>query len=370
MNLFVETNQQVFFELLRAGLWEKETQLSRYNEVDYSEIMRLAEEQSVVGLVTAGLEHVSDVKVPQKVLLQYIGQTLQIEQQNKAMNEFVAKLIEKLRKEDVYAILVKGQGIAQCYEKPLWRASGDVDLFLDEANYRKAKDILTPLASAMEEEDKQRLHLGMTIDSWMVELHGTMRTAISRKVDDGIDAVQRSIFMNGEIREWKNGNSTINLPSAAADAIIVFTHFLQHFYVGGIGIRQICDWCRLLWAYRTEIDRKLLEKRLRSMHLMTEWKAFAAFAVKWLGMLVDEMPLYDDSKKYNRKADRISYLVLKAGNFGHNKDVSYRSKYSGLVRNVITFWRRFGEFMKVVAIFPDNAPRFFVNYVCGRMKAA
>ena len=49
---------------MRAGLWEKEARLSQFGEVDYEEIMGLAEEQSVDGLVTAGLEHVTDVKVP------------------------------------------------------------------------------------------------------------------------------------------------------------------------------------------------------------------------------------------------------------------------------------------------------------------
>ena len=116
-------NQGVFFELVRAGLWEREARLSQYDNIDYSAILRLAEEQSVVGLITAGLGHVVAVKVPQEDLLQSIGSTLQIEQRNKAMNEYVAKLIDKLRKEDIYAILVKGQGIAQCYERPLWRAS-------------------------------------------------------------------------------------------------------------------------------------------------------------------------------------------------------------------------------------------------------
>ena len=366
----IYNNQQAFFALAKAGLWEQEAQLLPLDKIDFSEVLNLAEEQSVVGLIAAGLEHVTDVKVPKTDVLQFVGQALQLEQQNTAMNNFIGVIVEKMREAGIYTLLVKGQGIAQCYERPLWRSCGDVDFFLDEANYQKAKDYLLPLASDVEEEDKRRLHLGMTIDKWVVELHGSMRTAISRKVDDGIDAVQKSIFVDGEVRSWKNGDTYVFLPGANNDIILIFTHFLKHFYVGGIGLRQICDWCRLLWTFRADIDRKLLEKRFRSMHLMTEWKAFASFAVKWLGMPVDVMPLYDDSKKYNRKADRISCLVLKAGNFGHNKDVSYRSKYSGLVRNVITFWRRFGEFMKVVAIFPENAPKFFVNYVFGRIKAA
>ncbi len=81
-------NQQAFFALVRAGLWEKEVRLLPYGEVDYAEVMRLAQEQAVVGLVAAGLEHVTDVKVPQVWALQFAGQTIQLEQRNKAMYVF------------------------------------------------------------------------------------------------------------------------------------------------------------------------------------------------------------------------------------------------------------------------------------------
>lgn len=72
-----ENTINAFLEMIRAGLWEKEARLLRFGEVDYEEIMRLAEEQSVDGLVTAGLEHVVDVEVPQEDLLQFIGLSLQ-----------------------------------------------------------------------------------------------------------------------------------------------------------------------------------------------------------------------------------------------------------------------------------------------------
>jgi hypothetical protein len=49
-------NQQVFFELVRAGLWEREARLSQFNDIDYAAVMEMADEQSVVGLVTAGIE--------------------------------------------------------------------------------------------------------------------------------------------------------------------------------------------------------------------------------------------------------------------------------------------------------------------------
>lgn len=61
-----DKNQQVFFALVRAGLWKQNVRLLQFGKVDYSIVYQLAEEQSAVGLVAAGLECVSDVKVPQE----------------------------------------------------------------------------------------------------------------------------------------------------------------------------------------------------------------------------------------------------------------------------------------------------------------
>lgn len=97
----------VFFALLRAGLWEKDVQLSQFGEINFSEVYRLAEEQSVVGLIAAGIEHVIDMQAPRDIALTFVSTAIQIEQRNVAMNDFVAKLIASLQKENVNALLVK-----------------------------------------------------------------------------------------------------------------------------------------------------------------------------------------------------------------------------------------------------------------------
>lgn len=345
-------HQRVFFELLRFGLWEKEVWLSPYKDIDFSEVYRIAEEQSVIGLVAAGLEHVSDVKVPQQWALQFAGQTIQLEQRNKAMNAFIAMLIEKLRNEDIYTLLVKGQGIAQCYERPLWRACGDVDLFLSEDNYKNALQILSPPATTIEKENEYNKHLAMTIDGWSVELHGTLRSGLWQSIDRGLDKVQNAVFYEGKVRSWMNGHTQVFLPAADEDVDFVFSHILDHFYKEGIGLRQICDWCRLLWTYKDSLNRKLLESRIKSMGVMTEWKAFAALAVDFLGMPVEAMPFYSDDKKWKRKAVRVMEFVLETGNFGHNRDYSYRNKYPYIIYKAISFWKHLKDGAFFFSIFP------------------
>lgn len=362
----LDSKEQAFFTLVRAGLWEKDVRLSSFKEVDFQEINRLAEEQTVVGLVAAGLEHVTDVKVPQQWALQFAGQTIQLEQRNKAMDVFIAGLIEKLRSEDIYTLLVKGQGIAQCYERPLWRACGDVDFYLSESNYQTAKDFLKPLASHVEDEDCKRLHLGMTIEPWTVELHGTLHSDFSNRMNKGLDDVHRALFYGGDVRSWNNDGVSVFMPSADNDVIIVFTHFLQHFYVGGIGLRQICDWCRLLWTYREQIDSKLLKKRLRKMRLISEWKAFSYFAIEYLDMPREAMPLYDDSKKWQKKASILKDLILKAGNLGFNNE-NYRFRQSEKISKMTVFRHRLKEFSCLSLLFPGNAPIFFSTYLLNRI---
>ena len=301
---------QAFFALLRTGLWEQaDANLDINEKVDWEKVYQLAEEQSVTGVVLAGIEktntnHSDNTnRIPHELLLQWIGEVQMIEQQNKAMNDFVAKLIEKLRKEDVYAILVKGQGIAQCYERPLWRATGDVDLLLSEENYQRAKKILIPLADEVEQEYKSFKHIGMTLNGeYVVELHGTMHSRLSKRIDRGVDEAQNDVFFGGSVRSWQNGNTQVFLPRADEDVIFVFTHILHHFYIEGIGLRQICDWCRLLYRYRSELDLRLLESRIRKMGLISEWKAFYILANRYLGMPdYGEVLMVHDSR-YDKKA--------------------------------------------------------------------
>ena len=361
--------EQAFFALARAGLWEQEVQLQPYGEVDFAEVLELAEEQSVVGLVAAGIEHITGSKPQKKDVLQFIGRTVQLEQRNQAMNYFIGVIVEKMREAGIVTVLVKGQGVGQCYERPLWRSCGDVDLFFDAENYEKAKAFLPPLAVSVDPEEKRKKHLAMTIDPWVVELHGLMPTEISERINAGVERVQSDIFENGGVRVWRNDGVDVLLPSPVNDVMIVFTHFLQHFFVGGVGLRQICDWCRLLWTYRDSLDRGLLERRLKEMGIVSEWKAFGAFAVEWLGMPVEAMPLYSSDASWSRKAKRICRVVMEAGNFGHNKDNSYRSRYPRLVEKSITFFLRLGEYGRLFLIFPADVPKFFVTYVGRRTKA-
>ena len=104
-----ENTRKAFLELVEAGLWGNGNPDIRIDgTTDWQEVYRLATEQSVLGLILDGLEH-SDVKPPQVLLLQWIGEVQMIEQRNKAMNKMLnevgfgigLRLFESVSKDNV-----------------------------------------------------------------------------------------------------------------------------------------------------------------------------------------------------------------------------------------------------------------------------
>ena len=318
-----DKTQLTFFSLLQAGLWsEPEKQVAVDGAVNWDEIYQLASEQSVLGLVLAGIDCLPiDQRPPKLLLLQWIGEIQMLEQQNKEMNLFIGEMVKKMRKEGIYTLLVKGQGIAQSYDRPLWRSSGDVDLLLSKDNYPKAKRFLLPLSSSQKNDERYSKHKGMSIDPWYVEIHGTLRTGLSGRVDKEVDAVQDDVFFHGNVRPWDNNGTTVFLPSADNDVFFIFTHFIKHFYKEGMNLRQLCDWCRLLWTFRDSLKHGLLELRIRKAGLMSEWKAFAALVVEYLGMPVKAMPMYDKGNLWSKKAKNILKFIMKGGQPNALRDI-------------------------------------------------
>ena len=369
--------------------------------MDWEKVYLLAQEQSVQGIVLRGIEELRakniELNVPKVLLLQWIGEVQVIEQRNKEMNAFLASLSEKLKAECINALLVKGQGIAQCYDRPLWRACGDVDYLLDKENYEKGKKFLSSIAQKVHNENEFDEHFSVILDGWDVELHGSMRSMLPEKTDAFIDKIQKEAFEQNKYRVWNNNGTEILLPNPDDDVIFVFTHILKHFFHYGIGLRQVCDWCRLIYTYRDSLNYELLESRLRKMGLMSEWKVFYNLASRYLGMpdldsrltCVESATSRHSSNKFgsahdsiadfmvcdsrfDKKADRVLDFILETGNFGHNRDNSRYNNTNAIVRGLMSLWRHTCDSFKHSFIFPVDSVRIwcrmFMFGICDAMK--
>lgn len=352
--------RSLFLSLLRSGLWGQQTNLPvNTKSVDWEDLLQISQDQTVVGVITDGIKNntatLQDAGIApaRPILLKFIAGVLDIEQHNFKMNEYLFILMRGLKEAGVTALVVKGQGIGQNYVDPNHRASGDIDLLVRREDYLEAKEALMPFIDNIDSETPRLCHLAASKSSLVVELHGTLLSDIKNSIDRRVAAMQEQMFVQREFTLWEN----VSMPSDEFNAVFIFTHILQHFFKGGIGFRQICDWCRFLYVHNDGIDRKVLKEHLSAMHIMSEWQAFGNMAVRYLGIPESTMPFY---RSCDRRGDKVLNFLFESGNFGRlmardaSRDTSYiRKKWNSLILSLKNFFSK-------VTIFPMDT---FISYI-------
>ena len=363
------SSDKLFFNILRKGLWGK-SELDSFYPVDeqvWEEVLWLSFSQTVAGNIATGLSDCLQGVVPQKVAMKLISASVSTEHRNQQMNAKIAQLIPKFEKAGVSVVVVKGQAVAQCYKNPFSRMPGDIDLIVTPEDYERAKTIIRNLSREEGIDDSGVKHFAATVGDIEVEVHGTIHTSLSSKINDMLDEMQTKLLADGGSYIWDCNNVKVHVPSADFDALYIFLHLLQHFFCGGLGLRQLCDMAMALHAHNGNIDERKLIKCLERMKLVSEWKAFVAFLVKYLGLPEQEAPLYDDN--HTKQADRIWKYIRKSGNFGKNKSRWYGTNSPYLLRKTESLIRNASCFVNHIQLFPADSFKFFGYYFVTGMRA-
>ena len=355
-----QTDSQ-FFALLRPGLWNEVPGRDAFaGGVDWEALYRLSYAQTVVPLVTDGINRLPQEFLPNdrpERLDPFLADMMSTAKRNRVLDNFIPKLFHAL--DGIPVVLVKGQSLAQDYPDPERRQPGDIDLLLLPSSYAAAKAILLPKATKVLEEDAETWHQGMRFNSVEVEIHGSISTLMSRKLDRKLAALLEEQFREGNFPTVSIGGAEIPVPEAGFNAVYIFVHFLQHYWSGGVGLRQLIDWMTFVSVHKREIHPVILEKRLEDLGLLHVWKVFTGFAQEYLGCPPEKLPLA--AAPDSGKNARIWRYIRRCGNFGKNVERT-RGKESYLVRKVHSFWRLVvADRLRHFPIFPKESIRFFLG---------
>ena len=349
-----------FFALLRAGLWNEVPARDCFTSgTDWEALYRLAAAQTVVPLVTDGINRLPRELLPAEPerLDPFIGSLMSTAKRNRRLDAFIPKLFTEIG--DIPAVLVKGQSLAVDYPDPERRQPGDIDLLVPPSSYEAAKAALLPKATGVEEEAAGILHQPLLFHSIEVEIHGSISTLLSRKLDGKLAALLEEQFDGRPHPEVTLGEARVPVPEAGFNAVYIFVHFLKHYWSGGVGLRQVIDWVIFVSVHKREIHPVLLEIQLKDLGLLDLWKVFTGFAQEYLGCPMEKLPLA--TAPDSRKNDRIWRYISRCGNFGKNVDRT-RGKESWLVRKVHSFWRLvLADRLRHFPVFPKESLRFFIG---------
>lgn len=317
-NRFIPERDKDFFILLRAGLWQRvEEPLSE--SPDWGYILRLSEEQAVVGIIGDGLSLIRkeypeiDRGFDLEIYCSFIIRSTEIVKSNVKYNELMCKLSDMLWSQDIRTLVVKGQNCGLNYPKPSLRACGDIDFLLRQEDFEKAKALLA--AKGIVGKDTYNYHWESTVDDIPVELHSFMHTTVYNKANRMINQWQEEMFNNGDFvkKNAEGSDAFFVAPNNRMDILFTFCHIIKHV-VQGLGIRQFCDLCMALHSYEGKYDKEQIRTDIKTLGVEREWSVFTAFCVEFLGLPSTENVIFDD--KLHKYATNLWDSINNNGSFG------------------------------------------------------
>lgn len=355
--------------LLRAGLWGTPVDASLFNvDTEWTELYRMAKAQTVTAILLDGIQMLPpECRPPRALYLQWCSDMMVIEEKNHQLNRELANVVKLAGQIGARPVLVKGQGIAQCYREPLHRQPGDIDLYIGDEKFEELNRLLR--AEATSEEEETYKHTTMMWHDVTIENH---RVLISLS----------SPFMNRKlqrrIKQWADNPASlrtvnvedcpVQMPPLEFDVVYVLLHAVLHFLNEGIGVRHVCDWMCLLHAYAGRLDKRQTAALLKEFGLTRAARLFGTIAVEYFGLPAEELPIAYQSRDLP-DAQWLLDTILREGNFGrHDKQRKKRPK--GYWRSKwYTFMRAATRCVEMKRLSPNEARWYPVALTLHSLKA-
>lgn len=326
MGMVLKKTDKLLFELLRFALdttGESQCFKEAPSDAQWKVVYELAKRQCVRGVAFSGIKKLPEnVRPARALLLRWSLDAEAIAGKNKLMDQEGARLTQFFEGAGRKNAILKGQANARLYPDVLSRQAGDIDIWV-EGGRKDVSELLYKLNLLNAETDDHayslhHIHLPETKDGIAVEVHFKPASGIPFR--NG--ALQE--FLNEEIRKAEKVPEGFYSPSIKFALVMQMAHLQQHFYSGGLGLRQYMDYLMLL-RHSNESDRNAAVTVMKRLSMMR-----ACGAVMWLlqqvfGLEQGLMLCAPD----RRRGECLLKLALAFGNFGQ-----YKSK----PKNVFVRW--------------------------------
>ncbi len=335
--------ENYLFELLRGELWGTGLSFSQLSHTEFEELMEMAGEQTVTGLVGDCLIK-NNIKLERDDALGLYAKMKAIEKANARVNENLVSFVNFMERKGIDYIIVKGQVAGSFYPNPDARMSGDVDLYFVGDNYQKIKSLVEQRLGKQLSKLSDGKHVEFEVNGVIFELHDKLSRLATRKHQAYWDQMIDNAILEGTDTVTINGKEIKTL-SATYNAMYIFVHLFYHMTASGVGLRQLCDWAMILAQSafqdssskfqvknvndnvnanlnpnlnpnkKSSLNREDLGGSLKELGYFKAYKAMGAFLVEYLGLPEEQFP-FALTEKDRKWVETIKKNILKRGNFG------------------------------------------------------
>lgn len=310
--------EDIFFALLRNALWGAGEELpASLTSSELSEIMRMADEQAVTGLVIDSIIQ-NNIKIGKNAPIKLFALSQQIKATNISLNKEIAEFTGLMESNNADYLIVKGQTVAALYKNPYARMSGDIDFCTKD--YNKASYIINKEWNTNLPERLIDKEASFTHNDSLYEIHRTFVEFGSKKHQQYWEQLMEIPPYPIDIDSVK-----VNTFEQTLYAVYVFIHLFFHFIREGVGLRQLCDWAMVLHVWKDKIDKDRLQEILHELGMEKAYCAFGYILLDKLGL--EYFPLAISVKDIDT-SHKILKDIMRVGNFGKYGRKNKKGKWS------------------------------------------
>ncbi|MCQ2096540.1 MAG: nucleotidyltransferase family protein [Fibrobacter sp.] len=346
------------FQFLRYSLGVSDAPLPALSEREWGALHKWAERQSLLGVLYFGLQKLPPALCPpQKLAWRWSMEAEHIRGQNKKINETTAELTQLFEKQGHKVFVLKGSANALLYPDSNLRQTGDIDFFV-LGGRSVAEDLL-----ARSGLDKKAVfnsyHAEFEYAGEVVEVHYVASRMYAPAQNR---ALQKFLAEEAETSRWVPQGFYV--PNVCYALVMQLCHLKQHFFKGGIGLRQLVDYHQLLLHCSAD-DRAKVAAQLKSCGL-GKMAGAVMFALGEVFALEEPRMLCAPDKARGRILLKV---VLEGGNFGWYAEDYKQPVIARWFKDRVrflrllpfdareSFWKEAKYWMKTVSLIPKRIKR-------------
>jgi len=234
--------------------------------VDWGEVEALATKQGLLGVVLDGINFYTDSTentdtISYKKKLEWLGKVMLEEERYALQKKASVEMASLFASNGIRTYVLKGMVVSECYPKPQYRVSADVDCFLlpdkgDEDVWEKGNQLM--------EEAGYKVGRGFyknssfSLPGLTVENHRFMVPFWGNNCLRRLEATLQSM-LKSDNGEGRFEDTWLYHPPVMVSALFLIEHAYSHFRHEGLTWRHVLDWMMFSKKHKEEIDWQTLD---------------------------------------------------------------------------------------------------------------
>lgn len=297
---------KLFFDILQVAVGRRRCLDAAPSVSEWNHIYRMAVKHSLAGICASAVDLLPESqRPPRPVAVKLAVMAAKIEQTNILVSRRASDVSGLFASGGLRSCVLKGQGMAVLYPRPMRRQSGDIDLWVEGGFENVCGFVHRYFPDAKARYHHIDFHV---FDDVAVEVHFRPSWMFSP-------------FSNRMLMRWFDANHSwdnvpcaggYNVPDIHFNSVYIPIHIFRHLFDEGIGLRQVMDY---YYVVSSLPGGRMKEDNIRFLRRVGLYRFVCGMMYvlhEVFGLTDSEMPLPQDAVAGRFLLDDI----VTAGNFG------------------------------------------------------